>query len=384
MPDSWSGAGPRPRSAARKASTADTSRCGLDPGQLDPPRDGLQPVGEVRACAPRRPRARRGRAAATRRVRRAAVSGSQRPSDRDLDVLGLARRAGRARRWRRRPSGCGLKPALNAIGTPARRSARSKRALEVAVAREPQPTALGVAQPQPLDGRRDVADRCRRAIRRAPARAAAPRRRRPTHETARSVAARWVRSGSRCPSGRRRRSRSTASSGSPRPRPRSSASCQSSQSHSLSRPLSRWSQGSTSVCSRSRVVYQSRSTGWSASAAAPRPSQPLEREVLAPAVEARAVAPHLLDDRADPAVAAGEQSFDDARLAVVVAEADGLAVLACPRGSRRAACAAARRWSRGRAAPAHWNGVCGLGTNPPIDTVQRMSRVPLDLRVRPR
>ncbi len=22
---------------------------------------------------------------------------------------------------------------------------------------------------------------------------------------------------------------------------------------------------------------------------------------------------------------------------------------------------------------AHWNGVCGLGTNPPIDTVQRMS-----------
>ena len=27
--------------------------------------------------------------------------------------------------------------------------------------------------------------------------------------------------------------------------------------------------------------------------------------------------------------------------------------------------------------PAHWNGVCGLGTKPPIDTVQRMSRVPL-------
>ena len=30
--------------------------------------------------------------------------------------------------------------------------------------------------------------------------------------------------------------------------------------------------------------------------------------------------------------------------------------------------------------PAHWNGVCGLGTNPPIDTVQRMSRCPLASR----
>ena len=25
---------------------------------------------------------------------------------------------------------------------------------------------------------------------------------------------------------------------------------------------------------------------------------------------------------------------------------------------------------------AHWNGVCGLGTNPPIETVQRMSLRP--------
>ena len=29
---------------------------------------------------------------------------------------------------------------------------------------------------------------------------------------------------------------------------------------------------------------------------------------------------------------------------------------------------------------AHWNGVCGLGTNPPMLTVQRMSRRPLTLR----
>jgi hypothetical protein len=30
--------------------------------------------------------------------------------------------------------------------------------------------------------------------------------------------------------------------------------------------------------------------------------------------------------------------------------------------------------------PHHWNGVCGLGTKPPIDTVQRMSRRPLTRR----
>ncbi len=30
----------------------------------------------------------------------------------------------------------------------------------------------------------------------------------------------------------------------------------------------------------------------------------------------------------------------------------------------------------GAAWAAHWNGVCGLGTKPPIDTVQRMSFCP--------
>src|SRR6478672_6118116 len=50
-------------------------------------------------------------------------------------------------------------------------------------------------------------------------------------------------------------------------------------------------------------------------------------EVLAPAVEAAAVAPDLLDDRADPAVTTREQSLDGAGLAVVVAEADRAAVL---------------------------------------------------------
>jgi hypothetical protein len=40
----------------------------------------------------------------------------------------------------------------------------------------------------------------------------------------------------------------------------------------------------------------------------------------------------------------------------------------------RASVAAASSW------PAHWKGVCGLGMNPPIDTVQRMSRRPVARR----
>ena len=48
--------------------------------------------------------------------------------------------------------------------------------------------------------------------------------------------------------------------------------------------------------------------------------------MLAPAVEAAAVAPHGLDDLADAAVTAREQALDDAGLAVVVAEPDGRAV----------------------------------------------------------
>src|SRR3712207_9497292 len=48
----------------------------------------------------------------------------------------------------------------------------------------------------------------------------------------------------------------------------------------------------------------------------------LEGEVLAPAVEPAALAPHPLDHPADPAVAAGEEALDDARLAVVVAQPD--------------------------------------------------------------
>ncbi len=34
----------------------------------------------------------------------------------------------------------------------------------------------------------------------------------------------------------------------------------------------------------------------------------------------------------------------------------------------------------GRSIEAHWNGVCGLGTNPPMETVQRMSLDPVAAR----
>src|SRR5690606_37310576 len=54
---------------------------------------------------------------------------------------------------------------------------------------------------------------------------------------------------------------------------------------------------------------------------------PLEGEVLAPAVETAAVLPDGADDGADPAVAARQQALPDGRLAVVVAVADGPAVL---------------------------------------------------------
>src|SRR5207248_3339229 len=52
---------------------------------------------------------------------------------------------------------------------------------------------------------------------------------------------------------------------------------------------------------------------------------PLEREVLAPAVEPATVRPDATDHGTDPAVAAREQSFDDRRPPVVVADADRLA-----------------------------------------------------------
>src|SRR5947209_3813992 len=50
----------------------------------------------------------------------------------------------------------------------------------------------------------------------------------------------------------------------------------------------------------------------------------LEREVLAPPVEPRAVPPRRQDHAAHPAVTPGQQALDDPGLAVVIAEADRL------------------------------------------------------------
>src|SRR5947208_11376706 len=58
------------------------------------------------------------------------------------------------------------------------------------------------------------------------------------------------------------------------------------------------------------------------------PLPALEREVLAPPVEPRAVPPPRQDHAADPAVAAGPQALEDPVLAAVVPVADRLAVTA--------------------------------------------------------
>ena len=50
------------------------------------------------------------------------------------------------------------------------------------------------------------------------------------------------------------------------------------------------------------------------------------------------------------------------------------ALIACRRTRSRWSMVSALAW------PAHWNGVCGLGTNPPMETVQRMSRDPVAAR----
>src|SRR5215207_427793 len=56
-------------------------------------------------------------------------------------------------------------------------------------------------------------------------------------------------------------------------------------------------------------------------------SPTLVREVLAPAVESAAIPPNCFDDRAHTAIAATQQSFDDARLPIVITEADRPAIL---------------------------------------------------------
>ena len=126
---------------------------------------------------------------------------------------------------------------------------------------------------------------------------------------------------------------------------------------------------------RSRVVYQSTSTPDVGQGLLGARHPAVVGEVLAPAVEAAAVLVDGADDRADPAVAAREQALDDAGLAVVVAEADRAAVLLVAADRSRSFSSRASV-SSALSCGAHWNGVCGLGTNPPIETVQRMSFLP--------
>ena len=99
----------------------------------------------------------------------------------------------------------------------------------------------------------------------------------------------------------------------------------------------------------------------------------VEGEVLAPAVELAAVAPDPLDDPADPAVAAGEQSLDHAGLAVVVAQADGAADAAVLVDRLRAAAAAGGRSSRRWPGRPTGTGCAAWARTRRCDTVQRMS-----------
>ena len=107
-----------------------------------------------------------------------------------------------------------------------------------------------------------------------------------------------------CPAGDTRRTQSTVSNGSHqlqphRERPASPPRATRGQDHA-----SRWSQGSTSAYSRSRVVYQSRSTPLPASDWLRSGCPALVGEVLAPAVEPATIPPDSLDDRPDTTITA--------------------------------------------------------------------------------
>ena len=112
----------------------------------------LQPVGQGAAGRPRPPRPRRARRGATSTSARRTSSGSVDLGERDLEVLGLAGR----------PGGRGARVGDPRVRVEARgvrhRDPRPEHrplegSAEVTVAGEPQATTLGVADPQPLDGR---------------------------------------------------------------------------------------------------------------------------------------------------------------------------------------------------------------------------------------
>ena len=226
-----------------------------------------------------------------------------------------------------------------------------ERPLEVAVAGEPRPAPLGVTHPQPLDRRNDLAVGNPLGHQRAGV----------WSRSARAPAAITV-SGSSCrPVGPT--SMSVPSCGQT-PQSKHGVQRQSSTSTSSRRVLPVLPEpvlvqadcrgGPTAAPRRTHV------RGWCTSRRRPADRRKLwsaaaiqrsnEKCSLQPSN--RAPARHTASMHGtDPAVAARQQSLDDARLPVVVAETDRLAVLAVARGSRRAAWPAARRWPSWTAAP---------------------------------
>ena len=192
------------------------------------------------------------------------------------------------------------------------------------------------------------------------------------------------RPGSRCPSRGRPRSRSRGSSGSPRPRDDRVGR---DRRRPASPPEPVLVEAGVEVVPREHLVVVALADGVPVEVdagvgeRAPAGGHPaVVGEVLAPAVETAAVTPHLLDHGADTAVAAGEQSLDRSRACRRGSGSRSRGRIACRRGRvaqlacRRASVVSWSSWA------AHWNGVCGLGTKPPIETVQRMSWWPVTSR----
>ena len=155
------------RSAARKAATAACRGRRLDAGQPDLPDRGLQPVGQALGLDVRRRRGDLDHLEHVEVVRQRRVQRGPQPlrvaalGQPDLEVLRLAGDPGRRRAG---VADLGVRREAGRVGHRHRGPAQRplEGALEVAVAGEPQPAALGVVHPQPLHGRRR-----RRSVRRA-------------------------------------------------------------------------------------------------------------------------------------------------------------------------------------------------------------------------
>ena len=188
------------------------------------------------------------------------------------------------------------------------------------------------------------------------------------------MSARTDRSGSRCPSQDTRHSRSTASSGSRRPRRPPRAPPVLPQPFTVEARVEVVPGQHLVEYSRSRIVYQSRSTGSSASAGSAGTSSDRRRSARSSRRSAP-VAPACPEDRPtrrsprdrSPSIVPGR--------AVVVAEADRATVLLVAH-RRHAVSAAADRWSRGRAVRPTGTACAAWAQSRRSTTVHRMSRRP--------